>query len=258
MVVCTANVAVTFLLASMVMLHVFAPEHAPDHPVKAKPESGTAGECYLCNGKIRFGAVRTAVDACAGGGGDGSLAVLCDDKDVRDCRNGVCGALYGFAVPRCVYTVIFQGSGRVDGNRRGVKDPRAAGERIGSDLATCDIDGDGVPELATIEPFHCSNFRIYHKTKDGYAAIYNYPENLPFCHAVWGGQLRSKSVFIGGCRGGNRELFMLRWEAGRMSTEIIDKGCGTANVMVIHGPDQDLLVAANREVGEGAVYFVRD
>ena len=127
-----------------------------------------------------------------------------------------------------------------------------------SDLATCDIDGDGVPELATIEPFHGSNFRIYHKTKEGYAAIYNYPENLPFCHAVWGGQLRSKPVFIGGCRGGNRELFMLRWEAGRMSTEIIDKGCGTANVMVIHGPDQDLLVAANREVGEGAVYFVRD
>jgi hypothetical protein len=127
-----------------------------------------------------------------------------------------------------------------------------------SDLAACDIDGDGVPELATIEPFHGSNFKVYHKIKEGYSVIYGYPENLPFCHAVWGGELRSKPVFIGGCRSGNRDLFVLRWEGGRIVTETIDTGCGPANVMVIPGRERDLLVAANREVGEGAVYFVQD
>jgi hypothetical protein len=127
-----------------------------------------------------------------------------------------------------------------------------------SDLAVSDIDDDGDLELATIEPFHGSNFKVYRKTKRGYASIFSYPQNLPFCHVVWGGRLRSKPVFIGGCRSGNRELFMLRWDSGKIMSETIDRGCGPANVMVIPGREQDLLVAANREVGEGAVYLVQD
>jgi hypothetical protein len=127
-----------------------------------------------------------------------------------------------------------------------------------SDLALCDIDGDGVPEMATIEPFHGSGFSIYHRTEEGYARIYSYPQSLPFCHAIWGGQLRSKRVFICGCRSGKRELILLSWQKGRILSETIDSGCGPANVTVIGGQDQDMVVAANHEGGEGAVYFVQD
>ena len=131
-------------------------------------------------------------------------------------------------------------------------------DRPVSDIALCDIDGDGVPELAAIEPFHGAEFNVYRRTVEGYTPVYGYPGSLEFCHVVWGGRLRGRPVFIGGCRGGDRELFLLRWENGSFTTETIESGMGPANVAVVNGDDYDLLLVANHEIGEAALFVVTD
>jgi hypothetical protein len=131
-------------------------------------------------------------------------------------------------------------------------------DKPASDIALCDIDGDGENEMAVIEPFHGSQFNIYRKGENGYSLLYQYPHKTEFLHVVWGGKIRGQPVFIGGCRGGNKELFLLRWQNGKIVNEIIDKGAGPANVSVINMPDRDLILAANHEIGEGAVYIVEN
>ena len=131
-------------------------------------------------------------------------------------------------------------------------------ERAVSDIALCDIDGDGVDELAAIEPFHGGAFRVYRRTADGWALLYDYPAGpSAFFHVAWGGTLRGEPVFIGGCRAGNKELFLLRWKNGAIVPEILERGMGPSNVYVRHGAECDVIVAANREGGEGALFTVR-
>jgi hypothetical protein len=127
-----------------------------------------------------------------------------------------------------------------------------------SDIALVDINGDGIAEMFAIEPFHGTDFTIYQMTKEGYTPIYRYPEKLEFCHAIWGGKVRNETVFIGGSREGRRELFMLRYKNGSIKHEIIEAGSGPANVTVVNGRTQDLIVATNRDKGEVAMYVVRD
>jgi hypothetical protein len=127
-----------------------------------------------------------------------------------------------------------------------------------SDIALNDIDGDGVEELAAIEPFHGNRFCIYKRRENECSLLYEYPGDTDFLHVAWGGKLRGENVFIGGARGGNKELFLLRWQDGKIVSEIIEAGAGPANISVVNGKDRDLILAANHESGEGAVYLVRD
>jgi hypothetical protein len=127
-----------------------------------------------------------------------------------------------------------------------------------SDIALCDIDGGGIEEMAAIEPFHGNRFCIYKRQENGCSLIYQYPGNTDFLHVAWGGKLRGENVFIGGCRGGNKELFLLRWKDGKIVSEIIEAGAGPANISVVKGKDRDLILVANHESGEGAVFIVKD
>lgn len=131
-------------------------------------------------------------------------------------------------------------------------------DRMVSDIALCDIDEDGVDELATIEPFHGNRYLVYRRGPAGWEEIYSYPGELAFCHVAWGGRLRGEPVFLGGCRAENKELFVLRWKDSRIQQELIDTGCGPSNVTVVHGLDSDVVVVANRELGEAALYSVLD
>lgn len=128
----------------------------------------------------------------------------------------------------------------------------------GSDVAVCDIDGDGMEEIAVIEPFHGTDFVIYHKTLEGYTEIYHYPGKMDFVHAIWGGNLRGEPVFLGGCRAVNKELFMLYYRDGNIHEKTIETGYGPSNVSVFHGIKEDYILAANRESAEGALFTVLD
>lgn len=131
-------------------------------------------------------------------------------------------------------------------------------DRPVSDIALCDIDGDGVPELVAIEPFHGERFAVYRPARGGFQEIYEYPRPLAFAHVVWGGLLRGEPAIIGGCRGSDRDLFVLRSRSGRIVSELIETGAGPSNIAVVNGPERDLIAVANREIGEAAVFTVED
>jgi hypothetical protein len=128
-----------------------------------------------------------------------------------------------------------------------------------SDISAIDIDGDGELEFATIEPFHGSYFRIYKKIDGAFRKVFEHPEVSDFYHVVVGTRLAGQPVFIGGCRRGKQQLFYVRAASTdplEFKAEIIEEGVGPSNVHVLHEAGRDIIVAANREKAEGALYFV--
>ncbi|MEY8420435.1 hypothetical protein AALA83_14305 [Oscillospiraceae bacterium 44-5] len=126
-----------------------------------------------------------------------------------------------------------------------------------SDVAVCDLDGDGQEELATIEPFHGSAFVIYKKLGDNYREIYRYPTPVDFLHAIWGGLLCGEPVFLAGCRDLDKELFLVRWTPEGPREEIIERGFGPSNVAVFGDEETGYILTANRQSDEGALFTVR-
>ncbi|MHB1454706.1 MAG: hypothetical protein ACYCYM_12250 [Saccharofermentanales bacterium] len=129
------------------------------------------------------------------------------------------------------------------------------------DLAAIDIDGDGELEIAAIEPFHGRYFRVYKKTGGSYRLIYEHPETSEFYHVVKDTTLLGKPVFIGGCRRGKQQLFYITPKQGtslQLESVLIEEGVGPSNIAVIHEETRDVIISANREKGEAALYFVTD
>ena len=128
-----------------------------------------------------------------------------------------------------------------------------------SDIAAIDIDGDGELEFATIEPFHGEYFRVYKKINGRFTKIFEHAEVTEFYHVVEGATLAGTPVFIGGCRRGKQQLFYVHATQNtplELRAEVIEEGAGPSNVYVLHEKDRDIIVAANREKGEAALYVV--
>ena len=126
-----------------------------------------------------------------------------------------------------------------------------------SDADLIDIDGDGEAEIATIEEFHGCWFRIYKKTAGGYQKVFEHPEVTEFYHVVKAGTLCGQPVFVGGCRRGKQQLFVVRWDAaaGAFAVDTVDEGVGPSNAAIYNGPAGDCIFAADREAAKAAVYF---
>ena len=128
-----------------------------------------------------------------------------------------------------------------------------------SDISAIDIDGDGELEFATIEPFHGEYFRVYKKIGGAFKKIYEHPEVTEFYHVVVGTTLAGRPVFIGGCRRGKQQLFYVEAKQRdplQLEAVVIEESVGPSNVYVLHEEHRDIIVAANREKGEAALYFV--
>ena len=128
-----------------------------------------------------------------------------------------------------------------------------------SDIAAIDIDGDGELEFATIEAFHGSYFRVYKRVAGTYQKVYEHPEVSEFYHVVAGATLAGKPVFIGGCRRGKQQLFYVHALQDAplvLQAEVIEEGVGPSNVHVVHERGRDIIVSANREKAEAALYLV--
>ncbi len=162
---------------------------------------------------------------------------LREDTALIGCRNGV----FRIQAP----------SGDVDWKIEKIMD------RAASDMAAVDLDGDGKLELAAIEPFHGENFRIYKEMNGRYIQVFQHPEITEFYHAVWGGTLAGKPCFVGGCRRGKKQLFVVTMsEKGAFEVKTVDEGIGPSNVHIVHQKERDLLLSANREAAQAAVYVV--
>lgn len=128
-----------------------------------------------------------------------------------------------------------------------------------SDLAMVDFDGDGEDEMVAIAPFHGDELYVYKKIDGEYRVVYTHPVPVEFVHAIWGGILGGEPVAVIGYRQGKRELFYIRCSCFaplQFETQVIDSGIGPANVYHSSANGKEILVAANREISEVALYQV--
>lgn len=124
-----------------------------------------------------------------------------------------------------------------------------------SDLAFCDIDGDGAKELATIEGFHGDKFTIY-KNHDGkFENVFNM--DISFGHVLWGGQLLNENTFLLGYRKEEMKLLKITYDSGNFKVETIDINCGPSQISVKNYPDKAVILSANRQVNELCLYTLK-
>lgn len=124
-----------------------------------------------------------------------------------------------------------------------------------SDVAFVDIDGDGKLECISIEPFHGEGMSIYRWEDDQLRHLWDVPFVTPFGHVVWGGQFEGVPTFIAACRKGRALLMLIRWN-GRdgFDIEVVDEGQGPSNIDVTTIGGKDVILSANRMIGQAVIY----
>ena len=154
----------------------------------------------------------------------------------------------------CSYIASDQGVFRIDPPCEG-KDWTVTRIKEGrtSEAAVGDIDGDGIDEMITIEPFHGNTIKIY-KLDGNCTEVYSYPYELDFAHALKFDEIGGKKCFVGGIRRVDAELFVITYENGEYKLDRVDLGGGPANVDVLHAYGHDYILAANHTRNEAAIY----
>lgn len=129
-----------------------------------------------------------------------------------------------------------------------------------SDAVLVDLDEDGEMELCTLSPFHGSDITIYKKINAKYQEVFSYEEPAEFLHAIYGGNLCGKPSLVVGHRQGKRNLITIRYDQveQKYKSEILDSDCGSANVICYEKEGKDIIISANREIDEIALYTVED
>lgn len=134
-----------------------------------------------------------------------------------------------------------------------------------SDPVLADFDGDGLEELGTISPFHGNALTIWHLDRFGrYVPQWKYPapeRDTEMLHATWCCELGGRPAWIVGWRKGTRDTVLIRWDeaAGTYRTDYIDRSAGCANALHFkNAAGVDVIVAANREIDEIALYTVSE
>ena len=123
-----------------------------------------------------------------------------------------------------------------------------------SDAVLMDLNGDGEEELCAIAPFHGDTVNIYEKKNDRFELAYTHPEKLEFLHAIFGGDICGKPVWIIGNRKGDRLLLAFTYGKDGYEAQELDRGRGAANVLHYVYEGRDIIIGANRETNEIARY----
>lgn len=125
-----------------------------------------------------------------------------------------------------------------------------------SDVAAIDLDGDGEMELAILSPFHGDQFDVYKQIDGEFKSIYKYPKKLDFYHAIFADAFNGVPSFVIGARKEDMDLYLVQFdeEKGEIVSYMIDTNTGAANARIIHTEKGDRIMAANRQIGEAAIY----
>lgn len=132
-----------------------------------------------------------------------------------------------------------------------------------SDAVLMDFDGDGKDELGIIAPFHGNSLTIWHLDEfDNYVPQWKLPlpeKDTEMLHATWADTLLGKPTWIVGWRKGTKDTIAITWDeaAGDYKVDYIDKNTGCANAChFVNKEGKDVIVAANREIDEIAMYTI--
>lgn len=122
-----------------------------------------------------------------------------------------------------------------------------------SDVALCDLDGDGQPELVTIAPFHGEHLNVYHLENGEFCLASEIPHHSSFLHGIWAGTVAGETAALIGGRAGMQETLLVQWKDGAYCCRTIEQQHGASNFFQLG----DQMLVANREVGECALWSVR-
>jgi len=128
-----------------------------------------------------------------------------------------------------------------------------------SDAVLVDLNRDGIKELCTLAPFHGERITIYKELDNQYEQVYEYPENAEFTHAIYGGDLCGIPALVVGHRKGKRNLIAIFYEEESQSyqSQELDEDCGPANIFHYVNDGMDIIISANREINEVAMYTIK-
>lgn len=126
-----------------------------------------------------------------------------------------------------------------------------------SEVFLCDLDGDGVEELVTIEPLHGNKLKVYRIAGESWEPVLELP--LDFGHGLWVGELRGQKAILVGNRSSSRDLELYTVDGTdpiRLRKQVLDEAVGAANLAVIPGGgnDADYIFATNQATQEIALY----
>ena len=125
-----------------------------------------------------------------------------------------------------------------------------------SDVAAIDLDGDGETEFALLSPFHGNQFAIYKNVKGRYVSVFTYPKKLDFYHAIYADTFNGVPSVIIGARKEDMDLFLVQYdpETNTYQSHLIDTGVGSSNARIVHSERGDLIMSANRQIDQAAIY----
>lgn len=124
-----------------------------------------------------------------------------------------------------------------------------------SDALLCDLDGDGKDELVTFSEFHGDHLDIYKEvSEDNFEKVFSYKKPLRFLHALHVDEVDGESLLFIGHRGGEGDLFVLKYENGDYIRYEIDNNVGVANVNSYKVDGKLRLVGAHRETDQACLY----
>lgn len=125
-----------------------------------------------------------------------------------------------------------------------------------SDVAVIDIDGDGELEFALLSPFHGNQFDVYKKVDGEYKSVFTYEKPLDFYHAIFADNFNGVPTFVIGARKEDMDLFLVQYdkEQKRITSQLIDTQVGSSNARIIHTDNGDLIMSANRQINQAAIY----
>lgn len=151
-----------------------------------------------------------------------------------------------------------------------------------SEMALCDLDGDGADELVTIEPFHGNRLRVYRdrtrsgagsgaasSVHDGWESAWEAP--LDFGHCLATGRIAGRPGILVSNRAGSRDLMLYRFPGSvaggpadggsprfpEPERIVVDAGAGSANMVAFSSGRDELIFATNQAAGELVVYTIK-
>jgi len=124
-----------------------------------------------------------------------------------------------------------------------------------SEMSFTDLDGDGMDELITIEPFHGDQLCIY--KHDGKEWKLMFSDSLSFGHGLSAGIFKGIPVVVAGNRSGSLALEMFsvgNLLKGIVKKSVIETNAGPTQTQVWKVGSEDYIVSANQRKNEVALY----
>lgn len=130
-----------------------------------------------------------------------------------------------------------------------------------SEIAVSDVDGDGMDELITIEPFHGNYVRVYKPASRQWRMAWE--AELDFGHCLLAGKINGAQSILVSNRAGSRDLLLFQFDghsargaAGIAEPRryVVDPGAGAANMLVMSHNGVDHIFATNQAAGEIVSY----